>query len=201
MDGQPVTGVNPASLVNRRVVAIGTAVVLAVGFPWWLLSSSPIELAETPPIPVSTLSLSRVGELDAALASPPFSPTRQPIPANGDPAQTAGVVAAAPPAPPPTPPQLVGLVVASRGKAVALIKAASGETVTLAPGQSVDGWKLVRVSREEAVVENGGARQQLRLDFNNRPAAGGSSPAQPPLPDLQTPPPLAAPLASGQPGN
>lgn len=194
-----MTAVNPASLVNRRVAAVGIAAVLAVGLPSWLLSSSPIELAETPPIPVSKLSLSRVGQLDVALVSPPFSPTRQPIPAGGDPAQTAGVAAAATPAPPPVPPQLVGLVVASRGKAVALIRAASGETVTLAPGQSVDGWKLIRVSREEAVVENGGARQQLRLDFTTRPAAGGPSPV-PPLSDSQPPPPVA-PLPGGQPGN
>lgn len=179
-----MTDIKPASLVNRRVAAIGAAAALAVGLPWWLLSSRPIELPETPPIPVSTLSLSRVGQLDVALASPPFSPTRHPIPAGGDPTQSAGVAAAAVPVPPPVPPQLVGLVVASRGRAVALIKAASGETVTLAPGESVDGWKLVRVSRDEAVVENGGARQALHLDFANRLAAGGLPPT-PPIPDAQ----------------
>lgn len=183
-----MTGVKPASLVNRRVAVIGAAAALAVGLPWWLLSSRPIELAETPPIPVSTLSLSRVGQLDVALVSPPFSPTRRPIPAGGDPSQSAGAAAAAVPAPPPVPPQLVGLVAASRGKAVALIKAASGETVTLSPGESIDGWKLVRVSRDEAVVENGGARQSLRLDFANRPGPGGLPPT-PPISDAQPSPP------------
>lgn len=197
-----MTGVTAASLVNRRVAAIGAAAVLAVGLPWWLLSARPIELTETPPIPVSTLSLSQVGQLDVALVSPPFSPTRQPLPVGGDPAQAAGVAAAATPAPPPPiPPQLVGLVVASGGKAVALIKAASGETVTLGAGESVNGWKLVRVSRDEAVVENGDARQRLRLDFTNRPAAGTSLPASPPVPDLQPPPMPPGPLAGAQPGN
>jgi len=187
------------SLVNNRIIGICAAGALAAGIPYWLLRPRPIEIdAPLPPLP-TRLSIAPVRGLDMAIAAPPFTPSRQPI--GIEPLTASPEVAPAPPVPPPTPPTLVGLVVASRGKAVALLRGTSGETVTLSRGESVDGWTLLHVSRDEAVLQNGETRRSVQLDYGNRPVPGGT-PAAPPFPSLpERDAPLTGPLIGGHPEN
>lgn len=181
-------------LVHPRLAFPAAAALLAVAVPMLLLGGGdpppraalarvvarPVAVT---PIPAATLSF--------AMTAPPFDADRTP---------GAPPPAAAPPPPPPPPPpvpKLVG-VAGGRGRAVALVKGVSGETVMLTRGQSVDGWRLVGIGRQDAIFALGGDRRTVRLDFGNKPAGSApppvfTPPASPPAasPSPQIPPPPA----------
>jgi hypothetical protein len=72
-------------------------------------------------------------------------------------------------------PALVGLVSRMRGRGVALVKASNGQTVTIAPGESVDGWQLVAIGRDRATFASNGERRVASLDFSNKGSGESSS--------------------------
>jgi hypothetical protein len=173
---------------------LAVAVAAAVGTPMLLLGSNP-EPAPRPvpaayPLP-ARVEPSQPGTLSYALLAPPFTAGRKPA-APDVPAQAAMAAAPAQPAaaapPPPPLPRLVGVASGGRGRAVALVKTSSGETLVLGAGATADGWKLVRVGRDEATFERSGERKSARLDFGNRPPVASASAAPPPPPQPQPPP-------------
>jgi hypothetical protein len=174
------------SLLQGRWIVPAVAAAAALGVPVWLLQSQSPEVEAPPPLVVTELALAPVGGLDQARTAPIFSPTRAP-PNPGGEATAATADEAAPPAPMPV---LVGLVSRARGRGVALVKGSDGQTVTIAPGESVDGWRLVGIGRDRAAFVSNGERRVAALDFSNKRPAGEA-----PAP---VPPPLAVPPA-GQP--
>jgi hypothetical protein len=180
------------SLVQARWVVPGAAAAVAVIVPLWLLSSAAPETRAAPPLVVTELRPLPVGGLEQARTAPLFSPGR------------------APPQPPPSPealaeaaaapqaqqvPKLVGLVSRARGRGVALVRSSNGETVTIEPGQSVDGWQLIGIGRDRATFAANGERRVAALDFSNKNSAEGA-PASSAPPPPGPPPPAGVPAGS-----
>jgi hypothetical protein len=168
--------------------ALAVAAAAAVAAPALLLTADP---APAPPQPPGRFDLptrvepTQPGTLSYALVAPPFTAGRKPAPPESAAGATPPPAAAQPPAPPPPPlPRLVGVASGGRGRAVALVKTGSGETLVLSSGASADGWRLVAVGRDQATFERAGERQTARLDFGNKnPVA--SAAAAPPVPQPQ----------------
>jgi hypothetical protein len=182
------------SLVRARWLVLGAAATLAVAAPVLIVSGEeakplraaaalpPVEVDPRPSVPLAF-----------ALTAPPFDPDRT---AETAPApEAAAEAAAAPPPPPPAPPPaLVGIATGGRGRAVALLKSASGETVMIGRGATVDGWRLVAIGRDTVTLARDGASQTLRFAFPNR--SGGSPPPPPPIPQPEPVRPDSAPPPS-----
>ncbi|HMJ92949.1 MAG TPA: hypothetical protein VK472_02485 [Allosphingosinicella sp.] len=173
------------SLVQARWVVPAAAGLVAAAVPAWLLSSD-VPPPQSPPVLVLTeLRALDAGGLEQARSAPIFSPDRaQPAPPPS-PEQLAAASAAPAVLPFPT---LVGVVSRARGRGVALVKSSSGQTVTLSPGESVDGWQLVGIGRDRATFASNGEKRVAALDFSNK-AGGGGAPAPPPPAATPAPPP------------
>jgi hypothetical protein len=177
------------NLLQPRWIVPGAAALLAVAVPFWLLQPDTRKVEAPPPLVVTDLAVAPVGGLDQAREAPLFSPTRTP-PDQAPPAGSPGAQPAAAPSPMPA---LVGLVSRARGRGVALVKTSSGQTVTIAPGETVDGWQLVAVGRDRATFASNGERRVAALDFTNKrsgegsPGPGPSSNAPIPLPPSGVP--------------
>jgi hypothetical protein len=183
------------SLVHPRLVLLAVAAVAAVAMPILLLhegDAAPRVARARFALPAPAVSPLPAGALSFALSAPPFDPDRSP---GSAPVEVAAPAAAAPPPPPPPPaPRLVGVAAGGRGRAVALVRGADGETNVLSRGQSVDGWRLVAIGPQDALFELNGRRERVRLDFGNRQSgAARPGPAAGPPPVLQPeiPPPPA----------
>jgi hypothetical protein len=186
------------SLVQSRWLVPGVAAAAAVAVPLLLLRSASPQIESPPPLVVTELAALPVGGLEQARTMPIFSPTRAP-PA---PPPTPEALAAAAAAPAPQPmPALVGLVSRARGRGVALVRSSNGQTVTLAPGESVDGWRLVGIGRDRATFVSNGERRVASLDFRNRlPAEGAPASSAPPIPSPPDTMPAGAPGRQVPPG-
>jgi hypothetical protein len=168
------------SLVQGHWVVLGAAGALALGVPMWLLQAGPRQVVAPPPPVVTRLEIVPVTGTENARATPIFSPSRSPLAAAPDP-EAASALAQAASRPPPV---LVGLVSRARGKGVALVRRSDGQTVTLSPGQSVDGWVLASVRRDRATFRSNGERRDVSLDFSNKVPAASTAPTIPlPTPD------------------
>ena len=186
------------SLVQGRWLVPGVAAAAAVALPLWLLQSTSPEIDAPPPLVLTELAAFPVSGLDQARTMPIFSPTRAP-PAPA-PSPEALAAAAAAPAPQPMP-ALVGLVSRARGKGIALVRSSSGQTVTLAPGESVDGWRLIGIGRDRATFVSNGERRVASLDFRNKlPAEGAPASSAPPIPSPPDTMPAGAPGRQVPPG-
>lgn len=107
-----------------------------------------------------------VADLGAEISAPLFAPSRSVTPAGANPA--------APPAPPP---QLTGIVLGA-GRAVALVKSASGgDTLMLHAGDTVDGWTIVGIAARQIAVARDGAQQIVALEFGAAKTQAGDAPA------------------------
>lgn len=140
----------PAALAGLLLVAL------------LLQAALPIE-AELPPIEAGRPAPSRRGEVyripipdrPAILARDMFAPSRDGGAASG------GEV------------RLLGL--ARSGSASAAILSGPGGAVTLRPGQSVGGFRLVGIGRDSVVLDGTGGRKVLRIGQGSAPAAAASS--------------------------
>ena len=161
------------SLVQARWVVPAAAGLVAVAAPAWLLGSDVPEPQSPPPLVLTELRALEAGSISQARTAPIFSPGRAMPAAPPSPEQMAAAAAAPAAQPLPT---LVGVVSRARGRGVALVKSSSGQTVTLSPGQSVDGWRLVGIGRDRATFASNGEQRVAALDFSNK-ARGDSAPA------------------------
>jgi hypothetical protein len=181
------------NLLQPRWIVPGAAALLAVAVPFWLLQPGEQPVETAPPLVVTDLALAPVGGLDQARAAPLFSSTRAPFDPAAPPPGSQGVEAA--PAASPMP-LLVGLVSRARGRGVALVKGSNGQTVTIIPGESVDGWRLLAIGRDRATFASNGERRVAALDFSNKPSSQGGAP---PAPSSEGPiplPPAGVPASS-----
>ena len=196
------------SLIQARWVVPAMAGAMAVAVPALLLDSDVPAPPSPAPLVLTELHARGPGGLDRARATPLFSPGRAP-PA---PPPSPEALAAAAQAPAPSPvPALVGLISRARGPGIALVKTGSGETVTLSPGESADGWQLVGIGRDRATFAANGERRVATLDFRNKPSSGGAPAiAEPSAPPPRLPagslrqaplPPWPEPWLANQSGN
>lgn len=200
------------SLIQARWVIPASAAAIAVIVPVWLLGADDVEKRSVPPLVVTELRPVAVAGLSQARTAPLFSPGRAQPPPPQSPEEAAAAAAAPQAQPMPT---LVGLVSRAGGRGVALVRSSNGQTVTIAPGQSVDGWQLVGIGRDRATFAANGERRVAALDFSNKNAEGAPAssvppPSGPPLPPAGVPagsvrqPPLPAwpePWLANQSGN
>jgi hypothetical protein len=176
------------SLIELRWVGVAASGALAVAVPLMLINGDDPKIDLPAPSEPTEVAPSDAGSLAFALSAPPFSVDRTPE-GSAEIAEEAAAEAAPPP--PPAPPVLVGVVTGGR-KSVVLAKGSGGDTLTLAPGQTVDGWRLVSIRGDRATFDLGGMRHVAELDFSNRGggSSGAPSPSAPPQPPR---PPEAAP--------
>lgn len=132
---------------GREAIALGTAAVLAVAMPLFLLmpsreASAPEHHAATQP-----LSAPPQPTLAAAFARPLFG---------GAPAEAAEIA-------PQDAPELVGIVGRLDQDAVAMVRTADGTTRTLKIGESVDGWLLASLAIDAAFFTRGTERVRVPL--------------------------------------
>lgn len=81
-------------------------------------------------------------------------------------------------------PKLLGIALRIRGKGVAVVRLASGETQNLYIGDVADGWTLTGLSRKDATFTGPSGPVTVALDFSNKdasasPASQGTSTPQP----------------------
>ncbi|WP_245824572.1 hypothetical protein [Sphingomonas azotifigens] len=134
---------------------MGLAVMTAVGMPLWLLR------------PAATMHAGQARSLPPLAAGDPAPLTH----VFDRPLFAAAVAEEA--ALPADAPQLTGIVGRLGSDAVALVRAAGGQSRSLAIGDSVDGWKLESLSIDAALFSRGGQRARVPL-----PAAESEPPAQ-----------------------
>lgn len=158
------------SLIQTRRVAIAGAAAVAMLIPHLLLGSEPSGVSVRPPMVITPLDVKPAAALNLAYTAPIFSPSRTPADE---------IAASDVEEPPPIPvPSLVGVISRSKGRGVVLVKGSDGQTVTLAQGEAVDGWRLATIALDRATFVRNGERQEAMLDFGNKaPDAQESAPA------------------------
>jgi hypothetical protein len=133
--------------------------------PRWLLlpaallaGAMPTLLLRAPRTPATT------APAQPSLGAPPEAPplaaafTRPMFAANTDAAPSA-----------PDAPALVGVVGRLMQDAVALVRTADGTTRTLAPGESVDGWRLESLAADAAYFTRGNQRARVPMPGEDSP--------------------------------
>lgn len=68
-------------------------------------------------------------------------------------------------------PKLLGIALRIRGKGVAVVRLASGETQNLNIGDVADGWTLTGLSRKDAMFAGPSGPVTVALDFSNKDAS------------------------------
>lgn len=145
----------------RRWRITAAAALAAVAVPLLALGDDTPPAAEPlPPITMTNLNVAPVVQLEVALDRLLFGP---------------GLSNDVPGSEPALPlPALVGVISGGRNEGLALVKGSDGQTITLRPGASVDGWQLTSVQQGQATLERSGERQVIKLDFSNKSAATGA---------------------------
>ncbi len=165
--------------IDRNWTILGLAAVLMIAIPWWLLSREPEDIPSAPPLLITEVQPQEIAQMSALTEKPIFNPERAPLSFAGEMAEDEALLADEEAAPQAMPkPTLVGLVSRRRGKSVAIVKTSEGQTKTLAPGESADGWKLLAVGKTNARFSSGGEQVSISLDFSNK-AIGGPDKAPP----------------------
>jgi hypothetical protein len=133
-------------LSRIEVGVVAAAALWAVGLPVLLLRA-----ADAPPQPAAPPPVLAVG------APPPASALfqRKLFGAGGDASGTT--------APPADAPEVVGIAGRIGRDAVALVRAADGRSRTLAPGDSIDGWRLESLAIDAAFFTRGPERLRAPL--------------------------------------
>jgi hypothetical protein len=133
--------------------------------PRWLLlpaallaGAMPTLLLRAPRTPATT------APAQAPLGAPPEAP---PLAAAFTGPMFAANTDAAPSAP--DAPALVGVVGRLMQDAVALVRTADGTTRTLAPGESVDGWRLESLAADAAYFTRGNQRARVPMPGEDSP--------------------------------
>jgi hypothetical protein len=127
--------------------------------------------------PPRLVTLRPVPEYSAILSAPIFAPDRKPGDAAGG-GSPGGDLAGY---------SAVGAV-AGNGVATVVMSGPGGAVVTLSPGDSVAGWRLVSVARDKVVFERNGSQRALGVGAPTAPAPGSTPQAAPaggPTPSVQ----------------
>ncbi|MEO9599802.1 hypothetical protein [Parasphingorhabdus sp.] len=159
--------------IKSEWIWLASIAVSMIVVPWWLLTGEPDHISEPQPLLITQVQIQEIGAVDTFLAKPIFNAERAPL-AFADEVigqEPQEIEIAQPVSPIPT---LVGLVSKRRGKAVAIVKTHDGETKTLSAGDSSDGWRLIKVGKNDATFANAGQQRTIDLYYGNK-AIGGPS--------------------------
>lgn len=173
------------SLLRQRHLSLAAALVLAIWAPLRLsdpdivpgaiVAAEPVRAVRVNPPPAPQASVTRGAFLDPA----GFALVGGDALLAGAVGQAApgGAPGAAPLPPLPPAPVLVGTATGPSGKAIALVKSASGSPHSLKRGQAVDGWTLTGIGRGEARFAQRGEVHVARLTAP-APAADAPTPSR-----------------------
>lgn len=143
-----------ASLTRAQLAALGVVLAGAVIVPPLLLAlAQPHQGVTKRSLALAPLAVPSPVEVGAVYERALFAAVAQ-----GD-------------APPADVPQLIGVVGRLGADAVALVRAQDGTTHSLAPGQGVDGWRLVSLSPDAAYFARGNRRARLAIPNADAPPA------------------------------
>jgi hypothetical protein len=85
------------------------------------------------------------------------------------------------------PPKLLGIALRIKGKGVAVVRLASGETQNLYVGDAADGWTLIAISRKDVTFTGPSGPVSVALDFSNKDQSPrGATQAAPGNPSQRT---------------
>lgn len=119
-----------------------------------------------PPLPGPVHVATRaIPDLQAEKAAPLLAPSRSNLPVG------------AADAPPPVPPPALAGIVSGAGKAVALVKPASGETAMAHVGDTIDGWTVRAIETRRVTFERNGEKQVVELIFAASSKTGAAPPS------------------------
>ena len=162
------------SLIRSSHIRLAGAALLAVIIPWWWMGGGSADevlvipyqgraprLETPPPVPEQALA----GRLF-------FGPIDVQNPVDG---MAQGPDPTAAPSPPI--PTLLGTATSRRGRAVILLKLASGETRLASRGESIDGWTITRIGEGAATVTNAGVTRTLELPRSTAAASPAALPS------------------------
>lgn len=159
--------------IDKNWLFLGLSALLMIAVPWWLLSRQPENIPAVQPLFITKVKPQEIVQISALTDKPIFNAERAPLSFAGEMVEDEALLAGQEAAPQAMPkPTLVGLVSRRRGKSVAIVKDSDGQTKTLAPGQSADGWKLVSVGKTNARFSSAGELVNIGLDYSNK-AIGG----------------------------
>ncbi len=158
--------------IDRNWIVLGFCALLMIAVPWWLLSREPVDIQKPEPLMITKIRPQEIANISALTQKPIFNSERAPLAFADEMMAAADNLAADTPPQSAPAPTLVGLVSRRRGKSAAIVKNANGETKTLTPGQSSDGWQLVAVGKANAQFSSNGEQISVGLDFGNK-ALGG----------------------------
>jgi hypothetical protein len=88
----------------------------------------------------------------AVMAHPIFAPDRAPPPTE---AEEAGNLSGV---------EVLGVAIAGKDRAAALLRDSDGSYVRLKSGEEIEGWKLVSIAPEELVFDRNGEKRSLNVD-------------------------------------
>jgi len=157
---------------ERHWIYLAASFALAISVPVWLLSESDEAVRpEAMPTIAKEVPAIKQAKLETLIAKPLFSQGRS------APSASEESGAAAPNAPIEAAPQLAPLpslvgVASGRRRSVAIVRGQDGQAVNLKPGEEVDGWRLVRVSKTAAIFANRGKRQSVNLNYGGSGTGG-----------------------------
>ncbi|WCT72883.1 hypothetical protein PQ455_14745 [Sphingomonas naphthae] len=138
----------------RVTPALVAAGLLLVATPVALIGLRTLPAAAPLPIAPDPIRPSPAAALDRAMARSLFMAGAAEDVAEPEEADTADTGDA---------PALVGIVGRLPDRAVAMVRRASGGTRTLAPGESVDGWRIEALSAGAALFVKGDRRVRVEL--------------------------------------
>lgn len=145
-------------LLQRRYIAVAVASIAAIIAPIHIASTALLPGTGAPPpearvarlaplpLPVDAMA----GRLFFAAPLAPIAPT---------PDAVAGNAAMPPPSPAPT---LLGTATHGNGRAVAVLRGASG-TAMLRTGEEMDGWRVTAIRNGTITIRNGDQSQALSI--------------------------------------
>ncbi|MBR0551019.1 hypothetical protein [Stakelama marina] len=136
-----------ASLTRFELGGLAAGALIATACPLILIPRATVREAAASHRVTKPLAVPDTPRPDAAYRRELFAP-----------ALTLGTDQAALPA---DAPQLLGIVGRLGSGAVALVRTSGGDTRSLGPGDSVDGWRLVSLAIDAAYFERGG--EQIRV--------------------------------------
>ncbi|MBI5321179.1 MAG: hypothetical protein HZB49_17150 [Bradyrhizobium sp.] len=166
---------------NARIVLAAGFGLASAAVVWTVTAeedTSATSLApRAPATPISTTPPKKLASnFEAIVARPLFLETRRPIPPKPAPAVSSSQPEAI--ATPPLAATLLGVIVSPNVKS-AVVRLASGKSVTVAEGETIEGWKLKRVTPESVRFERNTAVAELTFPVRQA-SSGRASPASVP---------------------
>ena len=173
--------VRSMSLIQTRHLILAVAVTAALWVPWMIATVPDQTIPLVQPSPVRIPAIASMAERPPSLnlmVQPDGGPNPMVTP---EMQINETAVPATPVAPALTPPPLlVGTAIGPRGRAVAVLRSATGSAETVRKGEGVDGWVVTRITKGSITIFQRGESRTLSM---TRP----QTPSQPAVSETEAP--------------